>query len=312
MKSRIAISSLFVVMLPGIAGVFAAETPTPAGLKTYHVGNSLTDTVVNTLAPMAISAGRDHVLRRCTIPGAPTDYIWKVDGHKGFGESDFTKTFKQHAPFDCIITQPFAGHSRSIENETEHTGKFFELCRESSPDVQLWIYQQWPSLTLGDRWSQGTISLGKSGLEQWKSLRLEPKETLSDSKGWQGIILQRPPAKTWEQAVANHSRYFDILRAQLRSIYPDQSVRVIPAGQALTALRKRIEAGEVPGINDFKALFSDNLHMGRKGKFLVTAVFYACLYQDNPTGKVSHEGFELTDEQARIFEEVAWKTVTAH
>lgn len=47
------------------------------GYKTYHLGNSLMDTVVNLLEPVARSGRYDHKLYRCTVPGAPTEFLWK-------------------------------------------------------------------------------------------------------------------------------------------------------------------------------------------------------------------------------------------
>ena len=58
------------------------------------------------------------------------------------------------APIDILITQPFAGHGRSIENEATYSGNFYRLARESSPNVQFYLYQQWPGRDFKDRWAQ--------------------------------------------------------------------------------------------------------------------------------------------------------------
>ncbi len=49
-------------------------------VRTFHIGNRLTDTVNGRLAPVAESAGRKLDFHRFTIPGSPTDLLWKHPG----------------------------------------------------------------------------------------------------------------------------------------------------------------------------------------------------------------------------------------
>jgi hypothetical protein len=76
-------------------------------------------------------------------------------------------------------------------------------------------------------------------------------------------------------------------------------------------LKTEIEAGKVPGLTDFGATVFPNpsdIHMTKKGAYLISLVHYACLYGDNPEGKVKAAGSELTPEQARLFQHIAWET----
>ena len=59
---------------------------------TFHVGNSLTDTLDGWLRPVMESAGYTHAFHRFTIPGAPTDWLWAHPG-QGFGESRYREAF---------------------------------------------------------------------------------------------------------------------------------------------------------------------------------------------------------------------------
>ncbi|HYG33532.1 MAG TPA: GDSL-type esterase/lipase family protein, partial [Clostridia bacterium] len=280
-------------------------------LRTFHIGNSLTDTVDGWLKPLAESGGHPLDFHRFTIPGAPTDWLWSHPA-SGFGDSRYGEAFFAFAPFGAIVTQPFAGHGRSIENEADHAGKFFELCRKHSPDVRLWIYQQWPDQSFGEGWSKGVIGLG-GRKETWENkLRLRTGETLVDG-GWQGMLLKSSKSpKTWQDAVSYHSRYFGILREELQRRYPGKPVGVIPAGPGLATLKTMMEAGKVPGMTDFfKELFSDGIHLTGKGRYFVSLVHYACLFGESPEGKVSKLNSGLTDDQARLFQQVAWQTVQA-
>jgi hypothetical protein len=277
-------------------------------VRTFHIGNSLTDTVNGWLAPVAGSAGRKLDFHRFTIPGAPTDWLWNHPG-SGFGDNNYKEAFVALAPIDHLFTQPFAGHARSIENEAEHTGKFFGLCRRKSSNVRLWLYQQWPSKKFDDKWSKGIYSLG-SNIVYWKhKITLSEGESFVES-GWAGWQLKKAGApKTWQEAAANHTRYFEILRADMQRRFPGRLVLIVPGGQALIALKDRIEAGKVPGMTDFFAeIFADNLHLTAKGRYLISLVHYACIYAESPQGKVSLPKTGLSAEQAAIFQKIAWQT----
>ncbi|MEI6603647.1 MAG: FN3 associated domain-containing protein, partial [Clostridia bacterium] len=69
------------------AGLFESEmfvagygvgipAPIAQGLRTYSLGNSLTDTLVSWLVPVAQSVGYSHSFLRLTIPGAPVSWLY--------------------------------------------------------------------------------------------------------------------------------------------------------------------------------------------------------------------------------------------
>jgi hypothetical protein len=258
-----------------------AATPVTRGQHTYHIGNSLTDTINDNLSEIARSAGYAHEYLRSTIPGAPTDWNWDHPGQAA-GEPDYRTVFEMKAPIDHLFTQPFAGHNRSIDNEVEYSGKFYRLARQKSPQVQMWIYAQWPSQKFDDNWAKATESAGGLG---------------------------RSPAKTWEEGVANHLAYHEAVRQRLEQENPGKSVWIVPGGLALANLKRAIEAGQVPGIKDFfSSQFEDNVHLNNKGAYLIALVHYACIYKRDPTG-VSLADSGLTPEQAAVYQRIAWDTV---
>ncbi|MGB2807366.1 MAG: hypothetical protein WBC22_06485 [Sedimentisphaerales bacterium] len=277
-------------------------------VRTFHIGNSLTDTVDGWLAPVAESAGRKLDFHRFTIPGAPTDWLWNHPG-SGFGDSKYKEAFAELAPIDHLFIQPFAGHARSIENEAEHIHKFFWLCRSKSSNVRLWLYQQWPGKKFDESWSKGIYSLG-SNIVYWKhKIKLRTDESIVDGDwaGWQ--LKKAEPPKNWKEAAANHTRYFEILRDHMQIRFPGRLVLIVPGGQALIALKDRIEAGKVPGMTDFFAeIFADDVHLTARGRYLISLVHYACIYAESPEGKVSSLTTGLSAEQAAIFQKIAWQT----
>jgi hypothetical protein len=250
-------------------------------LRTYHIGNSLTDTVDGWVKPVAESAGYRLDFHRFTIPGAPTDWLWDHPG-TGFGDSRYAEAFLVLAPIDHLFTQPFAGHDRSIENESDYSGRFFDLCRKHSPDVQPWLYVQWPARGFGDSWCKGKGAVSKLGLR---------------------------PAATWQEGVANHAAYTEAVRKAMEG-RPGKPVRIVPGGVALATLKTEIDAGRVPGMTDFFAeTFSDDIHLSPKGRYLVSLVHYACLFRESPEGKVAALSTGLTPGQLAVFQKLAWESV---
>lgn len=287
------------------------EAASGALVRTFHIGNSLTDTIDNWLKPVAESGGHKLDFHRFTIPGAPTDWLWAHPG-SGFGDSRYTEAFFAFAPFDHLFTQPFSGHGRSVVNEAEHSGKFFTECRKSSPKVQLWLYQQWPEQKFGESWSKGTIPLGGTK-SMWDKMTLLPDESIADG-GWNGIIIRKKEApRTWQQAVTNHSRYFEILRDEMQRQFQGNTIRIVPAGPALATLKNQMEAGKISGLGEFFGeIFADGVHLTPKGRYLVALVHYACIFKESPVGKISPLNSGLTESQAKAFQEIAWETVKAH
>jgi hypothetical protein len=282
-----------------VSGIYTVgDVPPPKGLATFSTGNSLSDTFNNGwLEPVCRSAGYAHKGYRFSVPGAPTEWLWTRPG-QGFGKPDYTKAFVELAPLDILITQPFHGHGRSIENEAFYSGNFYRLARESSPNIQLWLYQQWPGRDFQDRWAQ------------LKGPDLEP---LAKARGL-------TPAANWEQAVTNHLAYFEGLREKMQRDCPGRPVRIAPVGLALVNLKRAQEAGAIPGLAKdlfFELHYNANtkgpgwdIHMQKRGAYFVTLVLFSCFYQEPPTKvNVPTAQTTLTPEQDQIYKQLVWDTV---
>jgi hypothetical protein len=96
---------------------------------------------------------------------------------------------------------------------------------------------------------------------------------------------------------------------------PGKPVFIVPGGLALRALKAEIEAGRVPGLTDFRASIFDqggtDIHLSAAGRWFVTLVFYACMFQKNPAG-VAYDDSGLNAAQAAIFEQIAWDAVNRY
>ena len=92
---------IFAVAAIGDRGGRADEPKTSRAVRTFHIGNSLTDTLDGWLEPLSKSAGRELEFHRFTIPGAPTDWLWDHPGAKG--DANYREAFAKLAPLDHVF-----------------------------------------------------------------------------------------------------------------------------------------------------------------------------------------------------------------
>jgi len=269
----------------------------PSGaLSSMHIGNSLTDTIVDLLPELAQSGGITLDFNRYTIPGAGT-WLYDESPSGGFGVDNVQSTLRTRA-FDHLSLQPFpnqpcqpAPSADGSDSDAGYIGEAWADARAMNPDVQLWIYQQWPSPQAFDNCMSGG--------------------------GWTRGDWQPPAPATWQDAVANELSYHEAVRAELVRENPDAAAPfIIPGGNALVLLKREIEAGNVPGLTSFFpeifAAGGTDLHVSAKGAYLITAVFYAAMFQSEPPASALDERSGLSAEQAAIFRRVAWDAVTAY
>ena len=269
---RFKTSLCLLVALLGLPAVLLAQ-------KTYHLGNSLTDTNNGMLSAITQSAGKAHTYLRTTIPGAPTDWIWDHPGSAN-GEPDYRVVFANQV-LDHLFTQPFAGHCRSIDNEADYSGRFFTQARNKNANVQHWLYLQWPSTSLDDCWSKGQGGVNGTA------------------------------ATNFVQAICNFRVYFEKVRDLMDAQQPGKAIRIMPSGLALAKLKIEIEAGRVLGMTDFNtAMFTDGLHLTDRGAYLVSLTHYVGIYGETPVNRVTYKPASLTEQQAAIFRQIAWDVVS--
>lgn len=268
----------------------------PTSQASMHIGNSLTDTIVDLLPALAESGGISLDFNRYTVPGAGT-WLYVDNPSGGFGVADVQGTLSSR-PFDHLSVQPFPNQpcqpvasADGPDSDASYIERMWSDAKAQNPNVQLWIYQQWPSpidftnCITGGEWTRA----------DW-----------------------RPPAPaSWEDAVENELAYDEAVRAELVRQNPDDPPPfIVPSGSALASLKREMEAGRVPGMSDFFVeIFAANgtdLHLSSKGAFLVTAVFYASMFQSEPPPSALEASVGLSAEQAAVFRRVAWETVSSY
>ena len=59
---------------------------------------------------------------------------------------------------------------------------------------------------------------------------------------------------------------------------------MIPVGEVLFELDKRIKAGKVPGMESIEELYVDGIHFNNVGTFIAGTTFYATMFKTDPRG----------------------------
>ncbi len=294
--------------------------PLKPGKKTYHSGNSLMGGLSEFIPMIAASTGFDHNMQAVGFAGAPTDLIWKQDQ----ANKEFRKEMAEQKP-DIYIPQPFGG--RTVATETFYLSKIYDVALEANPDCKLYMYMQWPKDDIeGEWWKRSWPTYRENekgkfqnddGSEYWidpSQFELKEGEKFMQ-EDWRAHAVYRESADEWDEVVDVYARHYDFLYQQMTKLYPDKDIAVIPVGLVLKEIFKAIEAGDMPGVDPETGnmfFFADGLHLNPKGQYVSALTHFACIYEMNPTGKVSSAGSGLTPEQADTIHKICWKVVTEY
>ena len=280
-----------------------AAAPVPQGLKTYSLGNSLTDTIIPYLGPLAQEAGYNHTFLRWTIPGAALPWLTSHPT-SGFGDpwidatsaqtsttygAPYTEvyhytngiadvwfnpatasyTVDRNAPIDIMTVQPF-GNGDTIENGISLGKTIYDKAREKNPNIRYLIYGSW--------------------------------NTLSNDI-----------PSSFETGQASYQTMNEGIKAGMDAWYPnDPIVDIVPTSLALQRLKTMIQAGQFPGgVTDFVAFAAQNppsdcLHLSEKAAYLVSLTTFATMYKRTPVGAINTRPASLTADQALTLQQIAW------
>jgi len=274
--------------------------------SSLHIGNSLTDSIDGYLQPVAASGGITLDYWRFTVPGAGT-YVYDNYSTSGFGGIANIQTEVHTKPYQHMSMQPasnmpclptgYASESNALNrSDGVNIDEVWNAAVGPNPNVQMWVYSTWPPPT-----AYGTCMSGPPG---W----------VRDAAIW------NPPAPTsWEDAVSHVTQFNEAARTYLVNQHPTRPPPyIVPAGVGLVNLKHAVEAGSIPGVATtafwtftFAQGFGTDDHLTNEGRYFVTLVFYAAMFQRNPAG-LAHPRTNLTDAQAAVLQAVAWQTVTGY
>ena len=255
-----------------------------APMSSFHVGNSLTGNASRFKTFIRTAGGRDD-FPAYLIGGSLTVKLWN-ESH-GADKARWDETWaKALHPLDYFTMQP---RDFNVAQEADHCTRFIKLVREKSPEVQPWLYAEWVEMNRARPTDKGEVP------------SFQMKKTF--------------PALTWQESMGAMLLYNEEVQHQIAAQYHEgKPVRIIPSALALGWARTLIDQGNFPGVqpgeaNFYATLFEDQVHVNPAGCYLVGCTWYAALYHESPEDRLLPIGTNLTAEQARVLQRLAWDVI---
>lgn len=301
------------IWLAFAANLAISQDRTTEPLRVYFIGNSVTDTIqYSAFAELAESQNQPIVWGRHMIPGAPLEWIHSHPD-SGFMQEPFGHYPKALGEFawDAVSLQPFDRHLRSGKDSDDRGDHgdvamirdFAKRAVQRNPEVQLYIYARWPRITVDGK-----------GLDFDKN-DYDPKRPGSGAD----LSSADSYASRWNADYTggwdntNETRdYFDQLLSEVNSQAPflNRPAKIVPVGEVMYELDRKMIAGEVPGYSSVYQLYRDGIHLGELGSYLVACTYYATLTKRSPVGLTTQPYGDLDAAIAEIIQQVAWEVVS--
>ena len=277
-------SALYLSTQPtvAVADDTAATQPIEKGLRVFSAGHSFHVFVPGQLAGMAKAAGiQDHVLVGLSSIGGS-----RVIQHWDLADDKFkSKEQLKSGQVDVLTLAPIHLPDPGIEN-------FVALGLEHNPNLRITIEEFWLPFDIYDT-----------------AFKVRPKKV--DHNAPTGDDLRRL-----------HAPYFKSMDEhviELNKKFGKEAIFVVPAGQAIIALREKIIDGTAPGLKTQEDLFTDPIgHATAPLQALVSYCHFAVIYRRTPVGlplpqvMAAAKKPEWDDKLNLLLQELAWEAVTQH
>lgn len=183
---------------------------------------------------------------------------------------------------------------------------FTEAALARNPNVIVTLQEFWlphDSLTWGTRPIYG--ELGES-LRTWTKVpATDPDRTPR--------LFDLPTADQLEKLHKVYFDAFDKYVTDLNKKHGRRVIRIVPIGQAVIELRRKIISGEMPGVTKQSDLFTDATGHPKKEIHALSAYcHYIVIYHKDPRGISGITRENLSPETNRILQELAWNAVINH
>ncbi|MBI3987616.1 MAG: hypothetical protein HY343_11880 [Lentisphaerae bacterium] len=257
--------------------------PVAEGQRVFTCGHSFHVFSVAILTDMAKAAGiTNHVVVGVSsIGGSRVIQHWKVPEN-----GNRAKTALRSGKVDVLTLSP-------IWLPDEGIGNFVKLAVEHNPNVRVTVQAYW---------------LPNDTYEPIYPLQTGRKV---DHNATDLAVLRQ-----------QHERYFHDVDEYVRDVNKQlgkPSVLIVPAGQAVLALRDRIADGQAFGLKTQAELFSDSWgHPMAPVQVLATYCHFAVIYRRSPVGlplphvMAASKNPNWDDKLNRLLQELAWEAVTHH
>jgi hypothetical protein len=260
----------------------AAAAPIANGQRVFSAGHSFHVFVPGILADMARGAGiKDHVqVGLSAIGGSRVIQHWDVADEK-----NEAKEALKGGKVDVLTLSPIHLPDEGIEN-------FARLGLEHNANLRITVEELWLPFDIYDT-----------------TFKLRPAKV--DHNALSGEDLRKL-----------HAPYFKGMDEHIQELNKKigkPALLVVPAGQAVIALREKIIAGDVPGLKSQEELFTDAIgHATPPLQALVTYCHYAVIYRRTPVGLpvpavlANAKNPNWDQKLNRLLQELAWDAATTH
>ena len=278
------------VLLTGLAG--AQDLPprkaSPLTVRQIHSGHSLTDTYGShpwpgrlILATESRPGTNPHeTIHARTIPGSPMRWRWDH-------ATDYPDAKLNIDEFELLViteSVPLTTNEEYFRDDTLH-------------HLGLWVDHAWAQ---GNRGKGAEVMLYST----WTGLQ-DP----GPGQDQAGI----PFRERLEQDGVRWERMQDNANANRPQGMPP--VYMIPGHRLMLRLYDDISAGAAPGLASIKEVFEDDIHLNDLGRYAITCLVYAVIYQRDPRelpDRLAVPGDTLSREQARYFKKIAWEVARTY
>lgn len=236
-----------------------------------------------------------------------------------------------------VVRAYFIGNSGTDELGADNSGMFPRIVRSAGHQLEL-KRSSIPGAPIDWLWEHRTEANGEADILQGMAqfapvdhLTLMPiyRSTEEDvdygGRFYQAALRHSSDVQLWLYAVWANTEsgtndawqtetlkllaQVEATRAGLDAANGGNSVGIIPGGMGFTVLKQAIEAGQIPGIDDFRQThFKDGVHLTESGIYFVSLLYYAAFFEESPEGKVTDYG-PLTAAQARAYQKIAWEVI---
>ncbi len=253
------------------------------GQRIYYTGHSFHVFIPPIMEEIAVSAGilGQKNLGLSSIGGSRVIQHWQALPNR-----KQIKEVLSTGQVDVLTMAPIFMPDEGIK-------KFAVLALENNPEIRITVQEDW---------------LWRDTYEQIGALAVKRKFDYDAVTGVELLKIHAPVFKSIDEYIAE-------INKQLGK----KVLFIVPAGQAVIALRERIRTGKAGGLKTQTELFRDRVgHPAEVLQVLVAYCHYAVIYRRSPVGlpmpKILAYGKkpEWGAETVRILQEVAWEAVTQH
>jgi len=247
----------------------------PAGQRVFYTGHSFHMFVPQRVDQLAASAGipGHRTVGRQGIGGSRVIQHWELSGGENQARAMLTGGQVDVFTMAAHLEIPDKG----IEN-------FVDLGLLNNPNLRLLVQASWVPF-------DATV----------------PERRIRDNseRNATDLAVLQTATDTWRRKL---EAQIDDLNTRRRR----QSVFIVPVGDAVNMLRRRVKAGEFPGVTKQADLFRDPIGHGL-GHVQALAAYcnFAAIYGRSPAGlKLNEPG--VTDDQNAILQRIAWDVVSKY